>query len=143
MYTYPYPRPALTADCVVICTCHNQKYVLLIQRGKEPFKHQWAFPGGFVEIDEDLQTTACRELEEETGLKEFPLHQFKTYGAVHRDPRGRVVSVVYFGKMEADELPMVEGKDDALVAQWFKIEELPHLAFDHNKIIQDIIFATL
>jgi 8-oxo-dGTP diphosphatase len=138
MYTYQYPRPAVTVDCAIFCESKNQFYVLLIQRANDPFRECWAFPGGFVDMDEDLDTAAYRELKEETGFEGLNLEQFKTYGAVDRDPRGRTVSVVYVGKMEADELPIVKGEDDALKASWIPINQLPSLAFDHDVIISEL-----
>lgn len=138
MFTYEYPRPALTVDCAIFCKCKGETYVLLIERAHEPFKNTWAFPGGFVDMDEDLDTAACRELKEETGFEAVSLYQFKTYGAVDRDPRGRTVSVVYLAQLEAEVLPQVKGDDDALKAQWFDVKNLPVLAFDHDAIMQDL-----
>ncbi|MGQ1911635.1 NUDIX domain-containing protein [Marinifilum sp. RC60d5] len=138
MYTYKYPRPALTVDCAIFCKCRGELYVLLIQRRNDPYKEMWAFPGGFVDMDEDLKTAAFRELKEETGFEGITLSQFKTYGAVNRDPRGRTVSVVYIAQMEASVLPLVKGEDDALKAQWIKVDSLPKLAFDHEQIMQDL-----
>lgn len=93
-YTYKYPRPAVTADCVVI-TNEQQPKVLLIQRGNEPFKGCWAFPGGFMDMDETTEHCAVRELKEETGLAVSDLHQIGTYSKIDRDPRGRTISVAY------------------------------------------------
>lgn len=138
MYTYEYPRPALTVDCAIFCNCKHKTYILLIERANEPFKNKWAFPGGFVDMDEDLETAAYRELKEETGFEKIMLAQYRTYGAVHRDPRGRTVSVVYVGQMKVDQLPQVKGEDDALKAKWIDVEELPDLAFDHDAIMNDL-----
>ncbi|NOU61739.1 NUDIX domain-containing protein [Marinifilum caeruleilacunae] len=138
MYTYEYPRPALTVDCAIFCTSKSKTFVLLIERANEPFKNKWAFPGGFVDMDEDIEPAAYRELKEETGFENVTLSQFKTYGAVHRDPRGRTVSVVYLGQIESNELPLVKGDDDALKAQWLDVENLPELAFDHDDIMKDL-----
>ena len=138
MYTYAYPRPALTVDCAIFCNCNSNKYILLIERANEPFKNKWAFPGGFVDMDEDLETAAYRELKEETGFEKIKLNQFRTYGAVNRDPRGRTVSVVYLGELKAEQLPLVKGEDDALKAKWIDIENLPELAFDHEEIMKDL-----
>ena len=97
MYTYKYPRPALTVDCIIFGWDGTRDLkVLLIQRGNEPYKGQWAFPGGFVDMGEDLETAALRELEEETGMKDVFIEQLFTFGSPNRDPRGRVVSVAYF-----------------------------------------------
>ncbi|WP_461630137.1 NUDIX domain-containing protein [Labilibaculum euxinus] len=139
MYTYQYPRPALTVDCAVFCKSNNVLYVLLIQRANQPFQDMWAFPGGFVDMDEDIEEAAYRELKEETGFVGFGLEQFRTYGAVDRDPRGRTVSIVYTGAMMSDELPVVKGEDDAKQAKWHAVEKLPPLAFDHDFIMSDLL----
>ncbi|MCK5701110.1 MAG: NUDIX hydrolase, partial [Cyclobacteriaceae bacterium] len=96
-YTYNYPKPSVTTDCILIRKSGREKEILLIKRKYDPFLGKWALPGGFVEIDEDLEAGANRELEEETGLKNIALTQFKTYGTPGRDPRGRTISVVYYG----------------------------------------------
>lgn len=137
-YTYKYPRPAVTADCVVI-TNEPQPKVLLIQRGAEPFKGAWAFPGGFMNMDETTEQCAIRELEEETGLKVTKLNQIGAYSKVDRDPRGRTITVAYLAIIDSTE--NVIGQDDAAKAEWFPITELPHLAFDHYDIMKDAITA--
>ena len=93
-YTYKYPRPAVTADCIVI-TKEAEPKVLLIQRGNEPFKGKWAFPGGFMNMDETTEQCAIRELEEETGLRLSEIQQIGAYSKVDRDPRGRTITVAY------------------------------------------------
>ena len=135
-YTYDYPRPAVTADCVVMTRDDDPK-VLLIERGNEPFKGCWAFPGGFMNMDETTEQCAVRELEEETGLKLTDIHQIGAYSKVDRDPRGRTITVAYLAFVDKP-LP-VKGQDDAAKAQWFSIKELPKLAFDHEEILQDAI----
>ena len=97
-YTYKYPRPAVTADCVVI-TKEAEPKVLLIQRGDQPFKGGWAFPGGFMNMDETTEQCAIRELEEETGLRVSDVHQIGAYSKVDRDPRGRTVTVAWPSSM--------------------------------------------
>ena len=133
-YTYEYPRPAVTADCVVI-TKEIEPKVLLIQRGNEPFKGQWAFPGGFMNMDETTEQCAVRELEEETGLKISKIKQIGAYSKVDRDPRGRTVTVAYLAII--DKVEAVKGLDDAAKAQWFSLSDLPKLAFDHEEIMAD------
>ena len=133
-YTYKYPRPAVTADCVVI-TKEAMPRVLLVQRGIEPFKDCWAFPGGFMNMGETTEQCAIRELEEETGLQITELHQIGAYSKVDRDPRGRTITVAYLAII--DEPIAVTGLDDAAKAEWWSLSTLPHLAFDHYDIIQD------
>lgn len=133
-YTYKYPRPAVTADCVVI-TREVEPKVLLIQRAIEPYKGCWAFPGGFMNIDETTEQCAIRELEEETGLKLDTMHQIGAYSKVDRDPRGRTITVAYLAII--DKPVQVNGQDDAAKAEWFPINNLPHLAFDHQEIMND------
>ena len=110
VYTYNYPRPAVTADCIVI-TKEIEPKVLLIQRGTPPFKGSWAFPGGFMNMDETTEQCAIRELEEETGLRVSDVHQIGAYSKVDRDPRGRTITVAYLAVI--DEPVAVTGQDDA------------------------------
>ena len=135
-YTYEYPRPAVTADCIVIAR-ETEPKVLLIQRGDEPFKGAWAFPGGFMDMDETTEQCAVRELEEETGLRLSKIQQIGAYSKVDRDPRGRTVTVAYLAIV--DEPIAVTGQDDAAMAEWFPIDALPPLAFDHEDIMRDAI----
>ena len=137
-YTYKYPRPAVTADCVVM-TKEPTPQVLLIERGAEPYKGCWAFPGGFMNMDETTEKCAIRELEEETGLKVTEVHQIGAYSKVDRDPRGRTITVAYL-VLVSSPIP-VTGQDDAAKAQWFQIDKLPPLAFDHEEIMKDAIKA--
>ena len=135
-YTYEYPRPAVTADCIVITKEADPK-VLLIERGAEPFKGCWALPGGFMNMDETTEQCAFRELEEETGLKIGEVHQIGAYSRVDRDPRGRTITVAYLAVVDAPIA--VIGQDDAAKAQWFPLSALPELAFDHDEIMHDAI----
>jgi 8-oxo-dGTP diphosphatase len=137
-YTYKYPRPAVTADCVVI-TKEKQPKVLLIQRGIDPYKGCWAFPGGFMNMDETTEQCAIRELEEETGLRVSDVHQIGAYSKVDRDPRGRTITVAYLAII--DKPVQVTGQDDAANAEWFPLSALPELAFDHVEIMQDAVKA--
>lgn len=135
-YTYKYPRPAVTADCVVISK-ETEVKVLLIQRGDDPYKGCWAFPGGFMNMDETTEQCAIRELEEETSLKVAELHQIGAYSKVDRDPRGRTVTVAYLAVI--DKPSPVTGQDDAAQAEWWPLTSLPQLAFDHDEIMADAI----
>ncbi len=135
-YTYEYPRPSVTADCVVI-TKEDTPQVLLIQRGFEPFKGCWALPGGFMNMDETTEQCAIRELEEETGLKISDVQQIGAFSKIDRDPRGRTITVAYLAIVDA---PLeVKGLDDAAKAQWFPLSTLPPLAFDHADILREAI----
>lgn len=135
-YTYKYPRPAVTADCVVM-TKEAVPQVLLIERGREPFKGCWAFPGGFMNMDETTEQCAIRELEEETGLKVSELRQIGAYSKVDRDPRERTITIAYLAIVDAPIA--VTGQDDAAKAQWVSVDALPPLAFDHYDILKDAI----
>lgn len=136
VFVYKYPRPAVTADCVVI-TKETEPKVLLVQRGNDPFKGCWAFPGGFMNMDETTEACAIRELEEETGLTVSVVHQIGAFSKVDRDPRGRTISVAYLAIIDAPQ--HVKGQDDAAKAEWFTINNLPELAFDHAEIMKDAI----
>ena len=133
-HTYEYPRAALTVDCVVFGLDEGDLKVLLIERGLEPFKGKWALPGGFVRVDETLESAAGRELEEETGVREVFLEQLFTFSAIKRDPRERVVSVAYYALVNlADHI--TRAATDASDAQWFPATKPPKLAFDHAGIL--------
>lgn len=158
LYTYDYPRPMLTADCVVV---NEKREVLLVRRGGEPFKGCWALPGGFMEMDETIEHCAVRELEEETGLKvsEKDIEMIGVYSAPGRDPRGRTVTAAYAmthpaplghpSRGEGTESflspsPLSEGGlggvragDDAAEVRWWPLDKLPPLAFDHTQIVAD------
>jgi len=132
-YSYKYPRPALTVDCVVFATYDEGLRVLLIRRGEEPFSGDWALPGGFVRVEETTEAAARRELEEETGLKSTYLEQLYTFSRVDRDPRERVVSVAYYALVKPSAL---HAGSDAKSAEWIDVSRLPPLAFDHDEILE-------
>jgi 8-oxo-dGTP diphosphatase len=135
-YTYDWPRPMVTVDAVVFSNTDDKIRVLLINRGKEPFKGKWALPGGFVNMDEELEDAVVRELEEETGLTGVKLEQMHTFGTIGRDPRGRQISVAFMGIATTCQ-DKIKAGDDAAKAKWFDIEELPKdMAFDHKKVVR-------
>lgn len=135
-YTYEYPRPSVTVDCVIFGLDESSALkLLLIKRKQAPFAGQWALPGGFVQMEERLEEAARRELQEETGLEGVFMEQLFTFGTPGRDPRGRVVSVAYYALVNLVDHPL-QASTDAEDAQWFKLDNLPSLAFDHADIIR-------
>lgn len=138
-YAYRYERPAMTTDSILFTKGEDDEwYVLLIKRGHEPYMGCWAFPGGFLNMDETLSQCAARELMEETGLS-VPVRQFVgIYDAVNRDPRGRVITVAYMSFYYGDMADACAG-DDAAEAQWFPILETPELAFDQQLMLDTAI----
>lgn len=132
-YTYKHPHPSVTTDCVIFGFDGTKLKVLLIERGVEPYKGRWAFPGGFLQMEETAEEGALRELQEETGLTGAYIEQFHTFTEPHRDPRERVITIAYFALVRIQE---VKGGDDAASAQWFSLDEIPELAFDHDAILQ-------
>lgn len=134
MYSYRYPHPAVTTDIVIFTIRDGRLKLLLIKRGGEPYQGRWALPGGFVELDEDLETSARRELEEETGVSGVYLEQLYTFGRPDRDPRERVITVAYYALIPSDQVRL-QAATDAEAVGWFAFEELPPLAFDHDEIV--------
>lgn len=136
-YTYEYPRPMLTADCMVV---NDRNEILLVRRGNEPFKGCWALPGGFMEMDETIEHCAVRELEEETHLKvnEKDIRLIGVYSAPGRDPRGRTVTAAYaiHSSLIIQHSSLAAG-DDATEVRWWPLDSLPPLAFDHAQIVSD------
>ncbi len=126
---------AITVDAVIFKDLTSTASILLIKRKNDPFKDKWALPGGFLEETENLEEGAKRELLEETGVKVEVLNQLRTYGDLHRDPRGRTISIAFIGKL-SKEIKITSG-DDAKEAEWFNLNKLPELAFDHSVIIED------
>ena len=135
-YTYKYPHPAVTTDCVIFGFDGYELKVLLVQRGNEPFKGYWAFPGGFMNMDETVEECAIRELAEETALQQRFMKQFQVYSEVDRDPRERVITIAFYA---LTKIAPVVGGDDAAKAEWFPVKNLPQLAFDHADIFKDAL----
>ena len=136
-YCYQYPRPSYTVDAAIIS--REDKKILLIQRKFDPFAGKWAFPGGFMDMDETPEEAIVRELEEETHITGVTLKQFKTYGALGRDPRGRTISTLFLGFVEHSTDIKAKAGDDAAEAYWFSLDKVPDLAFDHGAIFKDIL----
>jgi 8-oxo-dGTP diphosphatase len=141
---YGREHPTVAVDVVIFAlqdmspeSCHpgdKDLQVLLIRRGAPPFQSMWAIPGGFVRMNESLEGAALRELAEETGVTDVWLEQLYTFGAPHRDPRTRVISVTYYALVAADKLDPHAGSD-ATEAAWHSMYDLPPLAFDHRQIL--------
>lgn len=136
-YTYDYPRPAVTAD-VAVLRLDEMPEILLIQRKDPPFSQMWALPGGFMEMEETLEVAARRELMEETGIRAGELIRFDSYDKPGRDPRGRTITQV-FVMIWKEEMGLPKPGSDAAELQWFGLNELPELAFDHQTIVEDVI----
>ncbi len=134
-YSYSYPHPAVTTDIVIFTVRGDRLQVLLVRRANPPFAGSWALPGGFVDIDEDLEACALRELEEETGIRGVYLEQLYTFGRPGRDPRERVITVAYYALIASDRLRL-RAADDAREVAWFPWNDLPKLAFDHALIVR-------
>ncbi len=134
LYAYQYPRASVTADAVLFAEKEGQMYVLLIQRGNDPYKGYWAFPGGFLNMDETVAHCAERELEEETGIVLTGMQLSGIYSDVERDPRGRVITAAYTAMTT---MPEATAADDAAAAKWWPLNDLPPLAFDHETILRD------
>jgi 8-oxo-dGTP diphosphatase len=134
-FCYPHPHPAVTTDVVLFTIREEKLQLLLIRRRNAPFRGQWALPGGFLDLDEDLAACALRELEEETGVGNVYLEQLYTFGAPRRDPRERVISVAYYGLAPSENLAL-KPDSDAAEAAWFALDDLPELAFDHREIVE-------
>ena len=129
-----YERPSVTVDVVMMSLRQRDLQVLLVKRGSWPYESMWAIPGGFVNIDESLETAAKRELQEETKVQDVYLEQLYTFGDPGRDPRTRVITVVYFALLDSERL-QVKASSDAVDVSWFSVYDLPPLAFDHAKIL--------
>ena len=128
----------LSVDAVVFGYEAGNISILLIKRKYEPFKDKWAIPGGFVLDDESLEEAVERELKDETGIKINYLEQLYTFGKPNRDPRGRVVSIAYFGLIRPNTFK-IYASTDAEQVQWFNINDLPDLSFDHKEILDAAI----
>lgn len=135
-FCYEYPHPAVTTDCVIFGFDGARLLVLLVERGIEPYKGRWALPGGFVRMDESCEEGAKRKLKEETGLTDAYIEQFNTFSEPNRDPRERVITVAYYALVKLQE---VKAGYDAAKAQWFALNEVPQLAFDHDCILRNAL----
>jgi len=134
-YTYKYPRPAVTVDIALLLKKSNQTLVLLIQRKNEPFKNYWATPGGFVDENEDPLLAAERELHEETNIKGVHIEPIGFSGTPKHKANEHVVSLWYMGVVTKVDVANAKAQDDAKNLEWFDINNLPNLAFDHKNLL--------
>jgi len=129
-----YELPLVTVDIVVFTIEDGRLKVLLIQRKRDPFKHMWAIPGGFIHMEESLEQAASRHLWDETNIRDIYLKQLAAFGEPNRDPRSRVITVAYYALVSSDRLKPI-AKDNAENIGWFCVTDLPNLAFDHQTIV--------
>ncbi len=137
-----YFKPSVTVDILVFSNSKTKAgfEILLIKRKNEPCKDQWAFPGGFIEEHETLSESAARELLEETSIKidSEKLNLITVAGDPGRDPRGRTISIIYYAVVDKEKFNP-KGMDDAKETRWFSTANLPVLAFDHDKILKEVL----
>ena len=137
-----YWHPTVTTDSVVFGFEGESLHILLIKRNLEPFKDKWALPGGFIrEEDITAKDGAYRELKEETSIdtKGIYLEEFKSFSEKNRDPRERVITIAFIALVRKQDYLNVKGADDAKEAKWFCVNELPELAFDHKRIVDEAL----
>ena len=134
-YSYEYPRPAVTTDCIIFGFDGGELKVLLIERITEPYKDCWALPGGFINMDEDAETCARRKLKEETSIENVYIEQLFTFSTIDRDPRYRVISIAYYALVKLSDYAVHAGTGVNHI-QWFPLSEVPTLAFDHAKLLE-------
>lgn len=135
MFSYKFEMFSITVDCVILCIENSKKNILLIQRAHEPCSGFWALPGGYVETTETLTMAAGRELFEETGIKDVELNFIGIFDDINRDPMKRVISIGFYVILQ--KKTMQEHKcGEILKMQWFDVDYLPTLAFDHLSIIK-------
>lgn len=132
MYTYKHPHPAVTTNVVIFTIRSGLLRLLLVKRARDPFRGYWALPGGFISLDEDLEQSAARTLERETGIRGVYLEQLYTFGRPDRDPRERVITVAYYALVPAHRVEVREADD---TVGWFALDALPPLALDHADIV--------
>ncbi len=126
----------LTVDNVIVSIENDDLVVALVKRKYPPYEGMWGTPGGFVEVNEETQHAAARELQEETSLINIPLHRFGSFDAVGRNPRGRTIAIGFYG---VTKLRPITGADDAELAAWTPLQNIKKLAFDHNQIVTEAL----
>lgn len=136
-HCYSYPRAGITGDVVLFLRDGDTVKILLVQRKKDPYQGAWATPGGFMNMDETLEQAARRELQEETGLMADQLTFVGMYDTIDRDPRGRTLTASFAGWAKPEQATQAKAADDAAAVQWFDLDHLPDLAFDHAQVIAD------
>lgn len=127
--------PAIAADIVIFTLDNGDLKVLLIKRTQKPFQNSWALPGGFLHNKETTQVTAQRILKDKAGVRNVYIEQLYTFDNLKRDPRGRIISVVYFALSPIQNIKIKQSQH-IQTPTFFSVKKLPSLAFDHKKIIQ-------
>lgn len=130
-----YKNPSLAVDLVVFGYHEQQLSLLLLNRKEEPFKDGWTLPGGFVQMEERFSDTCSRLLKTKVGMDKLYLEQLYTFDDPDRDPRGRVIAVAYFALINPKQFEIVAGTM-ANDVQWFPVQKVPKLGFDHKKIFR-------
>ncbi len=125
-----YSNRRIAIDALII----RDNNILLIKRAVEPFKDYWALPGGGIEFDETVEEALQNEILEETGLQMLSSKFVNIYTDPKRDPK-QVITLSYYVEVEGEP----KAGDDAKAFQWFALNDLPELAFDHKKIIEDYL----
>ncbi|MBI5065310.1 NUDIX hydrolase [Candidatus Woesearchaeota archaeon] len=131
---HKYPKPSVTVDIVIFTVQNDELRVLLVKRKADLKKGEWALPGGFIRLDESLEESAKRILEQKTGVKDVYLEQLYTFGDPFRDSRGRVITVAYFALIDSEKMK-IKPTEEVADAQWFSVYNYPPLAFDHKKVL--------
>lgn len=125
---------SITTDIVIFTIENDELKVLLIKRVKEPFKNQWALPGGFILDNEPPEKAALRVLKKKAGIDSIYMEQLYTFPGSGRDPRGNVITIAYFALAPKDKIKIINS-DEIQMPTFRSVKKLPDIAFDHNRII--------
>lgn len=129
---------ALSIDCLIFGFKDAQLSILLVKHGIGPTLGQWALPGSWIKYNESIDEAASRILSSQTSVENIYLEQFKTFGEVRRFPNRRVITIAYYALVNIEKFELHPGPTEADVS-WFKIQEIPQMAFDHHLIFQDCL----
>lgn len=130
---HSYKNPSLAVDLVVFGYHDRKLSVLLLNRKEAPFQNSWTLPGGFLQLEESLLQVCNRIMKTKTGLENIYLEQLYSFDEPGRDPRGRVISIAHYALVNPQRFEVVAG-NMANDVQWFPVEAVPQLGFDHDQI---------